>query len=625
MGRNGSVDWCCLPDLDRPSVFAALLDARRGGRFRVSARGAELGEQMYLGDTCVLETRFRAPGGILTVTDWMPLEGSIIGACRVPTEPEIYRLVRCEAGEVEVEVEWSPRFDYARATTRIERTPAGYRAHAGTEALLLGGVPGEARIEEREDGPALVARFPLRAGESVSLVTGYAATGAEPTRGVIAASAGDAAPCLQSLKQTSAAWVAWAHDNEEAPTAVWAGEWSKQVTRSELTLKLLTHPETGAIAAAPTTSLPERIGGPRNWDYRFCWIRDSVFTVQALYALGHRAEATEFLHFLEHAARSPGAQDRWGVQIMYGLHGETDLHETVLDHLEGYRGSRPVRIGNGAAQQEQHDTLGELIDAAHELVIRGEELAPELWDFLAYLADRACAAWHEPDHGIWEMRGPKRHFVYSKVMVWRALDRAVSLAETGKLRGNVARWRTERDALRAVILERGFNPELNSFVQSFDSVAMDASNLLIPIEEFLPVDDPRVHGTIDATQKELLRDGLVFRYRTEEAEDGLAGGEGAFGLCTFWLVDALALCGRTVEARELFEGMLRRASPLGLYSEQIEPRSGQFLGNFPQAFTHLGLVNSALYLAHAAGRPVPWSPTGSGEHRAAPSDPGANA
>jgi pentatricopeptide repeat protein len=411
------------------------------------------------------------------------------------------------------------------------------------------------------------------------------------------------------LAETERAWREWlsaSHDLE------WAGGRAPLVERAALAMKLLTFYKTGAIAAAATTSLPEEIGGIRNWDYRYAWIRDAGLTAQALLALGHRGDVRDFLHWAEESSVSEG-EEEWGVRIMYGLRGETDLEEKELEHLEGYRGSRPVRIGNGAADQLQLDIYGELLDAAYELMRMGERLPDRVSQFLARSADRACRDWREPDAGIWEMRGPPRQFVYSKMMVWVALDRAVHLARKGVISGDADRWRRTSEEILHFTCENGFDPQLGAFTQSIGTPALDASNLLMPIHEFLPADDPRVQGTIDRTLEHLTADGLVYRYR---CDDGLEGEEGAFGLCTFWLVDALALSGRLDEAWEIFDGMASRANSVGLFAEQVDPRNGELLGNFPQAFTHIGLVNSALYLAHAEGKelPIP-APLGTPEHR----------
>jgi GH15 family glucan-1,4-alpha-glucosidase len=602
VGRNGSIDWCCFPELDRPSVFGSILDRRRGGRFRVAPRAPWHSEQRYLEGTNVLETRFETDGGRVTVTDFMPLRGSILGAGSPPTAPQIHRIIRCEAGEVEVEVEWSPRCDYGRARMEILAAENGFSATSAREAVTLGlACSASVELTRDDSGPVLRARILVREGESTALATRY---GSSETQCSLSG-------CLEALEDTVAAWREWSHHCERPEQCAFAGAWHGEVIRSGLALKLLTHPDTGAIAAAATTSLPEEIGGVRNWDYRFTWIRDAAFTAQALFALGHRAEAADFLTW-SHRVSSVKGDRAFGLQIMYGLHGETELPEIELAHLEGYRGSRPVRIGNGAAKQKQLDIYGELLSSAYELVRMGGRLDPPVMAFLSRVADLACHEWREPDYGIWEVRGGPRHFVYSKVMVWVALDRAVRMAERWGLPGRIGMWRRERDAVRDAILSQGYDRHVGAFVQSFGSTALDASNLLIPVLEFLPFDDPRVQGTIDRTLEHLTENGLVYRYL---ADDGLPGGEGAFGLTTFWMVDALALSGRVEEAREIFAGVAARANHLGLFSEEFDPRTGAFLGNFPQAFSHIGFINSALYLARVTGRqpPAP-APVGSREH-----------
>ncbi|MFL5580421.1 MAG: glycoside hydrolase family 15 protein, partial [Gemmatimonadaceae bacterium] len=593
VGRDGAVDWCCLPELDSPSVFASILDSESGGCFRVAPVVGDappvLGEQRYLPHTNVVETIFTIGSARLTVTDFMPLGGPL-SQCEMPdTKPEIHRLIRCEGAPIEVGVEWSPRFDYAAASTAIESQGDGFVARSGDEFMSLGGLPeASAHVEPVGNGQAVRARFRLAPGERIAVVTRYASTDTAAVPSETAA----------LLGATCASWHDWAHDRRVRRP--WAGEWMELVIRSELALKLLTHPATGAIAAAATTSLPEHIGGERNWDYRFSWLRDSAFTVQALLAVGHRAEAVDFLSWAQKSSMAD-SHDDWGLRIMYGLRGERVNGERSLDHLSGYRGSRPVRVGNAAGVQRQHDIYGELMAAAYEYLRRGMSLEPELLAFLSRVADMASVAWREPDDGIWEVRNGPHHFVYSKVMVWVALDRAVKLARRGIIDGNMERWTRERDLVRAEVLEKGYDAELGAFVQAYGSKSLDASNLLLPIMEFLPATDPRVQGTIDLTIKHLMREGLVYRYFTE---DGLAGGEGAWPVCTFWLVDALALSGRVQEARRYFSELVSRANHVGLFAEEIDPATGEHLGNFPQGFSHIGLINSVLYLARAEGNPA---------------------
>jgi GH15 family glucan-1,4-alpha-glucosidase len=604
---DGAIDWLCLPALDAASVFGALMDASRGGRFRVcAARGSSAASsQTYVDHTNVLETRFRTDRGTLVVTDFMPLAGSLEGTgagSRAP--PEVCRLVRAEGGPVDVEIEWSPRFDYARGRTRVTRHGAGFLAWAGAEALVLAGLDERDACDVGGDalGPVIRARLHLRAGERRALTTRW---GAEPRRITL-----DEAQ--RSLAETVEAWRAWVHKAEATGSRSWAGPQRELVLRSELALKLLTMADTGAIAAAATSSLPEEIGGVRNWDYRMSWIRDAALGAQAFLALGHRADATSFMSWAEHAAQAGGDGDG-KIKILYGLHGQAALEEQELPNLEGYRRSSPVRIGNGAADQLQLDVYGELISVAYEIARVGEPLGEEIRAFLPSVAEQACAHWTDRDHGLWELRNGPQDFVYSKVMVWAALDRALRLADLGVIDGDVPAWRATCGAIRKEVLDRGYDPALGAFKQSFERSACDASNLLIPLLEFLSFDDPRVMATIDATLARLTENDLVYRYT---ADDGIAGGEGAFTLCTFWLVDALALSGRLDEAHRIYERLAARANHAGLYAEQIDPTSGAFLGNFPQAFSHIGLINSALYLAYAEGRetPVP-APIGSREHR----------
>lgn len=400
-----------------------------------------------------------------------------------------------------------------------------------------------------------------------------------------------------SLNNNIKYWQNWGHtcDPEKC---LFKGPWHDLIDRSGLALKLLTHQETGAICAAPTTSLPEDIGGVRNWDYRFNWIRDAAFTVQALYNTGLVSEAKNHLKWFMSICRV--AEDPSKIQTMYGMHGETDIKELELDHLSGYRNSSPVRIGNGAANQRQLDIYGELINAIYETSRYGEAVSKDDWHFVRKIVDYVCRVWNTKDSGVWEVRSKPKHFVYSKLMCWVALDRGIKIAKLRGFEASLDRWEEIKDIIKGAILQRGFSQRLNSFVQSFDSGTLDATNLLIPMMGLLPFDDPRVQGTIDATLKGLVtKDGLVYRY---QGEDGLTGKEGAFTLCSFWLVDVLALSGQAEKAEKIFTSILKYASPLGLLAEEIDPDTEEQLGNFPQAFSHIGLINSALYLGRAKGR-----------------------
>jgi GH15 family glucan-1,4-alpha-glucosidase len=605
VGTDGSVDWCCFPYLSSPSVFGALLDPERGGHFRVGLRGGHPVEQFYLEDTNVLCTRWRSEHGALRVLDFMPVEGRLDGSSPARGEPELWRLLVCEGGEVEVLLEWAPRLDHGRGQTAVERVPDGFLAHQGPSQLTLSGAPAGARVVPLGHGAGVQGVLRLRAGDRHPLVTrwGGFAEGSHRAR------------AEERLEATTSAWRGWLHKAEARGERAWAGPWRGLVKRSELALKLLTFNETGAIAAAATTSLPETLGGVRNWDYRYAWIRDAGLTAQALTALGHRAEAGRFLHWAERA--SEVREEAAGrLQIMYGLHGEAELPEEELHHLRGYQDSRPVRVGNEAAEQRQHDIYGELLTSGYELARAGERLSPEITRFLAWTADETCRTWSRRDSGIWEVRGQERHYTYSKILSWAALDRALRLRAMGVLPEGREPWAWMREEIRRTVLEHAWNGRVRAFVQSFDSEDLDASNLLIPLQELLPADDPRVQATIDRTLEALTENGLVYRYRMD---DGLPGEEGAFVLTTFWLVDALALSGRRQEAWDLFEGVARRASHLGLFAEQMDPRTGAFLGNFPQAFSHLGLINSTLYLAYMEGRPLPVPPLlGTPEHRRSP-------
>jgi len=599
--RDGSIDWCCFPHHDHGSVFAAILDHRRGGRFRVSAVGTGMGDQQYIEDTNVVTTTFRSSNSSLSVTDMMPLSGKIDGRSRSNGPDEIHRILKCRGGAIDVELEWSPRFDFARSSMDIWEIEGGFLATDGEIFMTLSGAYGGA-VTGGEFGPVLRTRFSMRDGEQRLIVTRW---NSKDTTNNLDES-------TKMLERTVESWRNWAHGSEPTHSHEWAGQYLPLLIRSELVIKMLAHTDTGAIAAAPTTSLPEVIGGARNWDYRYAWIRDASLCAQALISLGHEAEAIEFLEWMERVSEEH-FEAGVGPQIMYSIHGESDLEEVELPHLEGYRGSRPVLIGNGAVEQLQLEVYGELLMTGYEFLRRGIELDGHIMDFLRDVADHACSVWENPDQGIWEFRTDPRHFVYSKVLIWVALDRAIHLAEDYGLSGDVTTWKETRDLIHQRVLDDGYDPEVGAFVQAFGSKDLDAANLRIPLLEFLPCDDPRVQGTIDRTIESLTKNGLVYRYHSD---DGLPGKEGAFVLCTCWLVDALALSGRTDEAREILENVISHVNHAGLLSEQLDPGTGAFLGNFPQAFSHIGLINSVLYLAYAEGREIPeHAPIGTPEHR----------
>ncbi|TMT85411.1 glycoside hydrolase family 15 protein [Haloterrigena sp. H1] len=580
VGRDGSIDWCPFPHVESPSVFAALLDADRGGRFAVRPTGSFDSVQRYRDRTNVLETTFRTADGEATVTDFMPV-AEATQSHDLP--PAVYRRLEGEDRPLELEIQFEPRFDYARDVPEIEPTADGVVALGDDErAVLSSDLP----IEPSADGHAASATVTLAGGEQRWLVLGY----------------GDEIPLSpaahgETLRRTVDYWQEWIHDCDGVDCPV-GGRWHDLAVRSALVLKLLIHRETGAVCAAPTTSLPEDLGGVRNWDYRYNWIRDAAFTVRALSELGHLAEARSYFQLcLDHCRQ----HDPAAVPPVYGLHGSSDFEERVLDHLEGYRGSAPVRVGNAARDQHQLDVYGELILAIYEAVRYGESVTTDDWEVMRDLIDYVCEGWDEPDAGIWEVRSDPQQFVYSKVMCWTALDRGIELAEAADgIDAPLERWRRCRADVRAAILERGFSERTNSFVRAFgDDDTLDSANLLVPIVGFLPPDDERVQGTIDATIDRLVTDdGLVRRY---EGDDGLPGTDSPFVVSSFWLVTALALAGRTEEATARFETILEYASPLGLLAEAVDPETGDQRGNFPQAYSHIGLLNGALALADTAG------------------------
>lgn len=578
VGSDGAVDWSCFPHVESPSVFARLLDRQRGGHFSVQPAASFESTQRYVDDTNVLQTEFRTSSGQVTVTDFMP-----VPAADSVHLSSIFRRISCESGRVELNVEFDPRFDYARTRPTIGTTENGIVATAGDERLVL-----SSTIPLTASPASASGSVTLSTGDTQWLSLGYGVD--------VDWRPADPQPVLDRVLRYWRDWVSRATERSDAPVH---GEWYDVVVRSTLVLKLLTHRETGAICAAPTTSLPEEVGGVRNWDYRYNWIRDAVFAVQALSEMGHTAEATEYFDLcLDHCRR----YDPAAIVPVYGLHADSVPSEQILDHLEGYRQSVPVRIGNAARHQHQLDVYGELVLGFYETVARGNEVTTADWRFIRALLEYVCEGWDDPDFGIWEVRSEPRHFVYSKVMCWAALDRGIDLVEKTDVDGPVERWRKCRREIREAILERGYDDELDSFVRSFEADdALDATSLLIPAVGFLPADDPKVQGTLAATIERLTtEDGLVYRY---DGPDGVPGGEGAFVLCSFWLVDALALSGRIDEATELFRNVVEYASPLGLFAEEVDPVTGEQRGNVPQAFSHIGLINSALTLASAADSP----------------------
>jgi GH15 family glucan-1,4-alpha-glucosidase len=579
VATDGSIDWCCWPHFDSPAIFCRLLDRRKGGWFQICPVQHYSVARSYAGPTAVLATIFSTDGGQFRLTDFMPVE-RLTESHRgedITSRHNILRLVEGLSGSVEVEIIFRPTFDYARAEATVILREGGAVVTSGREALAL-----TCPIQlESDDAGALVGHFRLSEGERVwASLFYYADTAIENIK--LAPPDGE-----RELERTIRYWQEWWDDCR------YEGPYRDLVRRSALTLKLLTFEPTGAIIAAPTTSLPEQIGGVRNWDYRYTWLRDSALILYTLQLLGYFEEATDFFNWLDRLCITCHSQ----LQIMYTIHGKSHLPEQTLDHLEGYRGSRPVRVGNAAFDQKQLDIYGEVLDAAHlyhEQI--GQPIRTQWWDELSFMADETVRLWREPDHGIWEVRGGPRHFLYSKLMCWVALDRAIRMAQHLDTTQDTTLWKRTSDEIRRAILSEGYNEDVGAFTQAFGERSLDASALVIPIAGFLPATDPRVRSTVNRIQQQLTSHGLVYRYLTP---DGLPGSEATFAMCSFWLVDNLALQGRTGEARELFERVAGYASDLGLLAEEIEPASGELLGNYPQGFTHLALIRSALHIAKA--------------------------
>jgi GH15 family glucan-1,4-alpha-glucosidase len=571
VSRDGSVNWLCFPRFDSPSVFAAILDAKKGGRLTIAPQGTFSSTQAYLPDTNVLQTTFDNEDGVCVVTDCMPLYRKADGS---PVEVhQLVRHLRCDQGEVTLKVEYIPRPDYGRVTVRL--VPRGREVvltHNGQEIILIS--PVDLRVEESQAFGTLT----LRRGQEAVFVLSYrdTATTAED----------DGLTAQQRIARTRAFW------KEQVREVTYRGPWRDQVIRSYLVLHLLTHLPTGGIVAAATTSLPEEIGGVRNWDYRYTWLRDASLTIDALMCLEHQDEARNFFQWLSRVCAQSVEDGR--LQIMYRVDATPDLTEEELPELEGYCGSRPVRIGNDAYTQFQQDVYGEVLGSAYRLAAAGEPISDDQWKLLKIVADQALSRWREPGSGIWEMRDGPYHFVHSKVMCWVALDRASRLAEeTGRTGPESQEWRRAVKEIRSEVLQRGWSTRKQAFVQHYDTEVMDASNLLLLLVGFLGADDPRTISTVKRIREELGYGPFLRRYETRDGADGLTGGEGAFTLCSFWLAQALARMGEVTEAERLFEELLGYANHLGLYSEMLDPRTGEFLGNFPQAFTHIGLILAA--------------------------------
>jgi GH15 family glucan-1,4-alpha-glucosidase len=572
VGRDGSIDWTCFPRFDSGACFAALLGDRDNGRWRIAPRdAAQSVRRRYRPSTLVLETETTTKGGVVRVTDFMPIRDQ---------RPDIVRIVEGVEGTVAMEVDLVVRFDMGRTMPWVRRRDDALTMIAGPDALSLRG-----DIELRGEDMATVGAFDLRKGERRALtLTWFPSHLATPP----------AIDPAAALEETCAWWTEW------SSRCQYRGEWGEAVGTSLRLLKALTFGPTGGIVASPTTSLPEWPGSTRNWDYRYCWLRDATLTLYALMLGGYRDEAAAWREWLLRTA----AGDPQALQIMYGVAGERRLAEVEATWLAGFEGSKPVRIGNAAHDQLQLDVYGEVADSLFQARRLG--IAPDDWSWPleTKLLGSLEEQWRHPDHGIWEVRGPKRHFTHSKVMAWVAFDRTIKSAEQFGLPGPVDRWRVLRDEIHAEVCAQGYDRQRQTFTQSYGDGALDASLLLLPLVGFIPADDPRVASTVRAIEGELLHDGLVMRYRTERVKDGLPAGEGVFLPCSFWLVDVYVQLGRRDEARALFERLLSLRNDVGLLSEEYDPRARRLLGNFPQAFSHLSLVNGAYNLSAHPHRPA---------------------
>jgi len=574
IAKDGSLDWLCLPRFDSDACFAALLGTKDNGRWQIAPEGEiRAVRRRYRPGTLVLETEFETAEGSVTLIDLMPVSGQ---------GTDVVRIVAGKHGRVAMRMDLQVRFGYGQIVPWVRAIDSGIEAVAGPDALRL-----VTPVETHGEGLSTVARFSVNEGERVPFVLTWSASHL-PDPGHVDAEA--------ALTETDAGWREW------SGRCTVQGPYRELVQRSLITLKALTYQPTGGIVAAPTTSLPERLGGVRNWDYRLCWLRDATFTLYSMMSGGYSAEAEEWTRWLLRAVAGDPSQ----LQILYGLGGERRLPEIELDWLPGYEGAKPVRIGNAASQQRQLDVYGEVMDALHLCRRVGIPHNADGWALQRTLMEYLETIWDQPDEGIWEVRGPRRHFTHSKVMAWVAFDRAVKGVEQSGLEGPVERWREVRDKIHASVCRDGFDAQAGTFVQSYGSKEVDASLLMIPLVGFLPASDPRVLGTVRAIEKALLSDGCVARYQTHAEVDGLPSGEGAFLACSFWLVDNYALQGRTEEARALFERLAGLANDVGLLSEEYDPSSRRLVGNFPQAFTHVSLINSALNLT---------APQGPAEHR----------
>lgn len=587
VSRTGSIDWLCLPRFDGPAVFARLLDPA-AGHWSIRPTAAFEVRRRYVPGTLVLETTFTTAAGSVRLTDALGFapgqRGHDLG---LDAPHELLRTVEAVSGDVEVAMELAPRPEYGLVRPLLRVTDGGARTFGGPNQFAL-----SSGVALRCGDATVHARFTPTPGQPVGFCLAWAPAERRPPESC----APSAVPAR--IADTVDAWRSWEADHD-----IYDGPHREQIRLSSRVLKGLSYRPTGAIVAAATTSLPEEVGGERNWDYRFAWIRDASMTMQALHVGTCPEEVTDFVSFMTSSAGGGASRDH-ALQIMYGIGGEHDLSERTLGHLRGWRDSRPVRVGNGAWDQTQLDVYGELLDAIHLYRDRLGDLHPEIQRFAAALADAAAERWHERDAGMWEMRGEPRHHVSSKVQCWVALDRAVKLAPALGDHARPAAWAAERDRIRDAVLDRGWSAARGAFAQAFDADELDAAALLMPIVGFLPATDPRMRATIEAIATELAQDGLVLRYRNERGlnADGLRGEEGTFVICSFWLAQCLALAGEVERAERLFDRLCAHANDLGLLAEQVDAATGELLGNVPQAFSHIGLITAAWEIDRARAR-----------------------
>jgi GH15 family glucan-1,4-alpha-glucosidase len=581
VGLDGSIDWLCLPRFDSRSCFAAILDSEHGGRWRIAPEKPSESRRAYRRDSLVLETTFSTEDGEVVLTDCLPFEeGSHPDNPReIHTDDVVLRIVTGASGTVRMKMDYSPRFDYGYVMPWFRVGERAIHAIGGPDALVLRG-----QVPLQLQGDNVTASFDLGHGDAVAFVAGYHWSYREPR---------DIGPedCPRLVQYTDEFWKRWAN------RCTYQGRWRDEIVRSLLTLKALTYSPTGGIVAAPTTSLPEAIGGPRNWDYRYCWLRDATFTLEVLLEHGYTLEAKEWRDWLQIAV----AGDPEDLQIMYGVRGERRLTELELPWMSGYEGSRPVRIGNAAVDQFQLDVHGEVMNSFHSARRANIETSVEAWELEREIVDHVLEHWRDPDEGIWEVRSGPRHFVHSKVMAWVAIDRAIRAVEQYGKTGPIEEWKATRDAISREVFEKGVVD--GRFKRAYDDDGPDASLLMLPLVGFVTAADPRMRATVEHIKTELLEDGLVHRYRHDLAADGLPPGEGAFLLCSFWLVDCLILLGRRSEAEKMFERLLELRNDVGLLAEQYDARLERQVGNFPQAFSHVALATAARMLDASDDQP----------------------